>query len=199
MAASVVAHGAQNHAAIHSEFGVDSDFGFRNSDFSVQLSPCRAHCLPDNAFRSVIHLSDSPDQTHALAAALARTFRGGECVALEGELGAGKTQFVRGLLRGLGGNPRTVSSPTFMLLNVYDTGRLRLFHLDAYRVTGAEDFESIGFCELLDQGGVVVVEWASRVRELLSGNCIDVRIETIDENRRNIQISDHRGEPRGDK
>src|SRR4051812_8257945 len=71
----------------------------------------------DNNSR-VIHLSDSPEQTQALAAAMAKTFRGGECVALHGDLGAGKTQFVRGLLRGLGGNPRTVSSPTFVLLNV---------------------------------------------------------------------------------
>jgi tRNA threonylcarbamoyladenosine biosynthesis protein TsaE len=141
----------------------------------------------------VIHLSDSPDQTHVLAAALARTLRGGECIALEGELGAGKTQFVRGLLRGLGGNPRTVSSPTYVLLNVYDTGRVRLFHLDAYRVAGAEDFESIGFGELLEQGGVVVVEWASRVRELLPESTIEVGIETVDESRRRIQIKDYPG------
>src|SRR5438552_18015127 len=105
--------------------------------------------------------------TEAIASKLALTLRGGECLALRGELGAGKTQFVRGLLAGLGGDAKTVSSPTFVLLNLYDTGRLKVFHLDAYRVGGAEDFEAIGFAELLEQGGVVVVEWAERVEALL--------------------------------
>lgn len=136
----------------------------------------------------MIHLSNSPDQTEALAIALAQGFRGGECVALEGELGAGKTQFVRGLLRGLGADPRAVSSPTYVLLNIYDRGRLRLFHLDAYRVGGPEDFEGIGFEELLEQGGVVVVEWASRVRDLLPAGSIWVKIESVDEHRRHIEI-----------
>jgi tRNA threonylcarbamoyladenosine biosynthesis protein TsaE len=106
--------------------------------------------------------------TEAIAQEFARSLKGGECLALSGDLGAGKTQFVRGLVDGLGGDPRTVSSPTFVLLNVYDTGRLKVFHLDAYRVSGAEDFEAIGFAELLEQlDGVVVVEWADRVKELL--------------------------------
>src|SRR3954466_13526600 len=115
---------------------------------------------------------------------MAQSFRGGECVALHGDLGAGKTQFVRGLVRGLGGNPRAVSSPTFVLLNVYDApgARLTVYHLDAYRVGGADDFEAIGFGELLEQpGGVVVVEWADRVRELLPSNKLDVWIEPVAE------------------
>src|SRR5205807_1088793 len=100
----------------------------------------------------------------------------------------GKTQFVRGLLIGLGGNPRSVSSPTFVLLNVYDTGRLPLYHLDAYRVHGPDDFETIGFSELLEQGGIVVVEWAERVAALLPEKRIDIRIESIDETTRQISI-----------
>ena len=138
---------------------------------------------------AVIHLSDSPEQTQTLAAALAQTLRGGEVIALDGELGAGKTQFVRGLLKGLGGNPRTVSSPTFVLLNVYDSGRLPLFHLDAYRVSGSDDFESIGFNELIEQGGVVVVEWASRVIDLLPQKRIDVQIQAIGPTVRSIQVN----------
>src|SRR6266446_6144022 len=97
--------------------------------------------------------SDSVARTEAIAGEIAARLEGGACIALHGELGAGKTQFVRGLVRGLGGNPRSVSSPTFVLLNVYDTGRLPLYHLDAYRIHGADDFESIGFTELLDQNG----------------------------------------------
>ena len=137
---------------------------------------------------ALIHLSDSAEQTQALAAALGQTLRGGECVALHGDLGAGKTQFVRGLVRGLGGNPRSVSSPTFVLMNMYPDCRVPVFHLDAYRVSGAEDFEAIGFSELLEQEGVIVIEWASRVRELLAGLCIEVSIEAVDESRRRIEI-----------
>ena len=132
--------------------------------------------------------SHSVADTEAVASDLARTLRGGEVLALYGDLGAGKTQFVRGLVRGLNGNPHTVSSPTFVLLNVYDSGRLVVFHLDAYRVRGAEDFESIGFAELLDQGGVVVVEWAERVEPLLPTERINVRITTTDRASRMIQI-----------
>jgi tRNA threonylcarbamoyladenosine biosynthesis protein TsaE len=136
--------------------------------------------------------SNSVEDTERVAADLAQTFRGGECVALYGDLGAGKTQFVRGLVRGLGGEPRSVSSPTFVLLNVYDTGRLTVYHLDAYRVGGADDFESIGFSELLEQGGVVVVEWAGRVEDLLPAGRIEVRIESTDEGRRRIEVGRRR-------
>jgi len=134
------------------------------------------------------HLSKSVRKTEQIAIELATTLRGGECIALDGELGAGKTQFVRGLLQGLGGEARSVSSPTFVLLNVYETGSLKLFHLDAYRVHGAQDFETIGFAELLEQGGVVVVEWAERVSELLPANRIAIRIEHIDDHTRRIDI-----------
>jgi tRNA threonylcarbamoyladenosine biosynthesis protein TsaE len=133
--------------------------------------------------------SASVEQTEAIAGELALTLRGGECIALYGDLGAGKTQFVRGLVRGLGGNPQTVSSPTFVLLNVYDRARLKVFHLDAYRVHGAEDFEAIGFPELLEQNdAVVIVEWAERVERLLPRDRVNLRIEALGEQRRRIEI-----------
>src|SRR4051795_2558659 len=87
---------------------------------------------------AVEHLSHSVADTERIAADLARTLSPNTAIALHGDLGAGKTQFVRGLLIGLGGNPRTVSSPTYVLLNVYDTGRMPLYHLDAYRVAGPD-------------------------------------------------------------
>ncbi len=133
--------------------------------------------------------STSVGQTEAIAAELAATLRGGECIALHGDLGAGKTQFVRGLVRALGGNPRTVSSPTFVLLNIYDTGRLNVFHLDAYRAGGSDDFESIGFSELLEQRGVVVVEWADRVKSLLPSEVIHVTVTPTAETHRDIEIA----------
>jgi tRNA threonylcarbamoyladenosine biosynthesis protein TsaE len=135
------------------------------------------------------HRSTSVAQTESIAASLAASLAGGECIALHGDLGAGKTQFVRGLLIGLGGNPRSVSSPTFVLLNVYNTGRLPLYHLDAYRVSGPEDFQAIGFDELLDQGAVVAVEWPSRVEAILPKTRIDVYLETPDPTTRIIRIA----------
>jgi tRNA threonylcarbamoyladenosine biosynthesis protein TsaE len=133
-------------------------------------------------------VSDSVQQTEAIAADLARTITAGQCIALHGELGAGKTQFVRGLVRGLGGPDRAVSSPTFVLLNVYPGGRLTVYHLDAYRVSAPEDFEAIGFLEVLEQGGVVVVEWAERVAGLIPSEHVSIRIQTIDQTQREITI-----------
>jgi tRNA threonylcarbamoyladenosine biosynthesis protein TsaE len=133
-------------------------------------------------------LSSSPTGTERIASVLARRLSPGACVALYGELGAGKTRFVRGLVRGLGGDASQVASPTFVLLNVYDAPRMKVYHLDAYRVSGAEDFAGIGFAELLEQEGVVVIEWAERVSQLLPVDRIDVRIAALDENRRAITI-----------
>ncbi len=133
-------------------------------------------------------LSHSESETEAIAAEFAQTLRGGECIALHGDMGAGKTHFVRGLVRGLGGAERSVSSPTYVLLNVYDTGRLKVFHLDAYRVAGADDFEAIGFVELLEQGGVVAVEWPERVTELLPSRSISVTLGPTGKNARRIEI-----------
>ena len=133
-------------------------------------------------------VSHSAEQTEAVAAERARGLVGGECIALDGPLGAGKTQFVRGLVRGLGADPRAVSSPTFVLLNVYGGGRLTVYHLDAYRVTGPQDFEAIGFSELLEQPGIVVVEWASRVAELLPTTHIRVSIEPTGATDRRIKL-----------
>jgi tRNA threonylcarbamoyladenosine biosynthesis protein TsaE len=136
----------------------------------------------------VTYESHSISQTESIAAELARDLSPGSCVALHGDLGAGKTQFVRGLVAALGASPRAVSSPTYVLLNIYEGGRLTVYHLDAYRVTGAEDFEGIGFSELLEQGGVVVVEWADRVTELLPAGTIHVRIEHAGKTRRRIAV-----------
>ena len=138
----------------------------------------------------VQHESQSVEETERIAGDLARSMQPNTAIALHGSLGAGKTQFVRGLLIGLGGEPRSVSSPTYVLLNVYESGRLPLYHLDAYRVAGPEDFEGIGFAELLEQGGVVVVEWAERVQTLLPASTIHVRIEATGEHTRRIAIED---------
>jgi len=137
---------------------------------------------------AVLHVSHSVTETETFAAAFAQTLKGGECIALHGDLGAGKTQFVRGLVKGLRGDGRAVSSPTFVLLNVYETGSLKVFHLDAYRVQGPEDFEAIGFSELLEQGGIVVVEWAERISDLLPRDAIDISLRATGAQQREISI-----------
>ena len=145
--------------------------------------------LKHTLHKQVTRISNSVKETEAIAAEVAQSLKGGECIALDGELGAGKTQFVRGLVAALGGDPHSVSSPTYVLLNIYDRGRLKVFHLDAYRVGGSDDFEAIGFAELLEQRGVVVVEWAERVKDLLPKSLIRIKIEAVGENQRRIEIS----------
>lgn len=132
-------------------------------------------------------ITHSVAETENVAARLAPTLPPGSCIALHGDLGAGKTQFVRGLVKGLGGHGRAVSSPTFVLLNVYATPTLTVYHLDAYRVFGPEDFEAIGFAELLEQGGLVVVEWPERIAGLIPPAAIHVRITTRTKNTRQIE------------
>jgi tRNA threonylcarbamoyladenosine biosynthesis protein TsaE len=136
------------------------------------------------------HESFSVDHTQTLAPSLATRLLPNDVLALHGELGAGKTQFVRGLVAGLGGPPRAVSSPTFVLLHVYDFPPMRLpvYHLDAYRVTNSADFESIGFPELLTQNAVVVVEWPERISDLLPPTTIHVRLTPTGPAARRIEI-----------
>ena len=137
----------------------------------------------------MVYLSENVEQTEAIAGEFARSLQPGACIALDGDLGAGKTQFVRGMIIGLGGDGRAVSSPTYVLLHVYSLPKITLYHLDAYRVQGADDFEQIGFEELLDERGIVVVEWPSRVARLMPPATISVSIETLAETARRISIS----------
>jgi tRNA threonylcarbamoyladenosine biosynthesis protein TsaE len=133
--------------------------------------------------------SRSVRQTELIAEDLARSLAGGEVIALYGDLGAGKTQFTRGIVRGLGGDPHQVSSPTFVLLNVYSTARMQVFHLDAYRVHGPDDFDAIGFPELLEEHGVVIIEWPARVEALLPAQKrINVHIESLSQRQRRVRI-----------
>ncbi len=135
-----------------------------------------------------VHMADDPLQTAAVAAGLAQTLTPGDVLALHGDLGAGKTFFVRALVEALGGEPSRVSSPTYVLLHIYPTPRGPVFHLDAYRVGGADDLAAIGFDELLDQGGFVAVEWPSRVSELIPATAIHITLTTTGETARQIEI-----------
>ncbi len=104
----------------------------------------------------------------------------GTCIALDGQLGAGKTHLTRGIAEGAGvDDPTLVSSPTYVLLNIYP-GKWPVHHLDAYRIASEEDFAAVGFEELLSEGGgggIVVVEWAKKIRHLLPADYVHIQIE----------------------
>jgi len=130
-------------------------------------------------------ISESEDATAELGASLGRSIQAGSVVLLEGELGAGKTAFVRGLAAGLGVEGDQVSSPTFTLVQEY-RGRLPLLHADLYRITVAESDE-LGLDELGLQG-VVAIEWAEKLLRRPAG-AIEVLIEDLGDDRRRVTIT----------
>ena len=121
------------------------------------------------------YVSNSPAETEDLGAALAERLKPGTVVAFSGDLGAGKTAFVRGMARGLGISER-VTSPTFTIVNEYEGGRLPLFHFDMYRLGSADELFDIGWEDYLARGGVCAVEWSENVSDAMEGDCIRVDI-----------------------
>jgi len=130
-------------------------------------------------------VTGSAAETEAIAERLAATFRGGEVVLLTGELGAGKTAFVRGLARGLGVDPDEVASPTFVLLTAYP-GRLRLHHADLYRLAGDGDDRELGLEELPGPAGVLAIEWAERLSLRPWERIVEVRLEHAGDDARKV-------------
>ena len=131
-------------------------------------------------------MTHSPAETESVGQALGRVLTPGTILAYEGDLGAGKTAFTRGLARGLGCTEQ-VTSPTYTIVNEYISGRLPLFHFDMYRLRSAEDLWDIGWDDYLERGGVCAVEWSENVREALEAP-ITVRIEKLGEDSRRITI-----------
>ena len=129
--------------------------------------------------------SHSVEETFAFARGWAQTVRPNDVVALTGELGAGKTQFVKGLVAGLGCADE-VTSPTFTLIHEYNGGRLPVFHFDFYRLNHPAEVENIGFHDYLKDEGVAVIEWADRFAELLPAQARWIYIEARAANERTI-------------
>ncbi|MFQ5515394.1 MAG: tRNA (adenosine(37)-N6)-threonylcarbamoyltransferase complex ATPase subunit type 1 TsaE [Myxococcota bacterium] len=128
------------------------------------------------------------EQTRGVGEQIGRELRGGDVVALSGELGAGKTCFTQGLARGLGVDSRIpITSPSFTLVGEYP-GRLALRHADFYRVESYARLEDAGFEELLAPDGVLVVEWAERFPEALPPDRIELRLEVIGAEERRITL-----------
>ena len=128
-------------------------------------------------------LTHSPAQTEEVGAALGKILNPGTILAYEGDLGAGKTAFTRGLARGLGCTDM-VTSPTYTIVNEYLSGRMPLFHFDMYRLRSSDDLFDIGWEDYLERGGVCAVEWSENVADAME-DAIRIRIEkTGDESRR---------------
>ncbi|MDO5475589.1 MAG: tRNA (adenosine(37)-N6)-threonylcarbamoyltransferase complex ATPase subunit type 1 TsaE [Eubacteriales bacterium] len=123
-----------------------------------------------------IYTSESPEETFRFGHMLAEEATPGEVYALDGDLGVGKTVFTKGFAEGLG-IEEPVSSPTFTILQIYEEGRLPLYHFDVYRIEEPEEMEEIGFDEYIDGDGVCLIEWAGRIADLLPPDTIVVHIE----------------------
>lgn len=123
----------------------------------------------------MVYFTNGPEETEALAESFASKLRPGQILAYEGDLGAGKTAFTRGLARGLG-ITEPVTSPTYTIVNEYLSGRMPLFHFDMYRLGSADELFDIGWEDYLARGGVCAVEWSENVEDALR-DAIHITIE----------------------
>jgi tRNA threonylcarbamoyladenosine biosynthesis protein TsaE len=145
--------------------------------------------------------SPNPAATHEIGQRLGAVLTAGDVVALIGPLGSGKTTLVKGIAGGAGvPDPKGVNSPTFVIVNEYETARsplkLRLYHIDTYRLRHAGDLDALGFDEML-AGGAVLIEWADRVSEFLPPDRLTLELESLSEESRRFRA--HAGGPRSER
>lgn len=129
-----------------------------------------------------VFISNAREETMAIAEEYAKTLRGGDVVLLDGDMGAGKTVFTKGLAKGLG-IEEEITSPTYAYMNDYDG---RLFHYDCYRIESVEQAERLGLADYFDMGGICIVEWAQNIAPLLPKKVKRVSIKKLSENKREI-------------
>ncbi|KMT23349.1 tRNA (adenosine(37)-N6)-threonylcarbamoyltransferase complex ATPase subunit type 1 TsaE [Clostridium cylindrosporum] len=134
--------------------------------------------------------TNSVEETIELGEKIGLSLKVGDVVTLNGDLGAGKTHFTKGIAKGLDVDDY-VTSPTFTIVNEY-SGRIPLYHFDVYRIEDIYEMYEIGFEEYLYGQGVCIIEWSEVVKELLPKNTIDIVIKRIDENTRDIEIKSDR-------
>ena len=134
------------------------------------------------------YTSDSPEETHRLGKAFGSTLPVNAIVAFFGDLGTGKTTFIRGLVEGIGGiDLKSVCSPTFTFLNIYQ-GNKTMYHFDLYRLPRSEEFFAAGFEEYFYAGGICCVEWAEKIKAQLPCETINVQISYLNEGCRQIEV-----------
>ncbi|KHD85309.1 tRNA (adenosine(37)-N6)-threonylcarbamoyltransferase complex ATPase subunit type 1 TsaE [Heyndrickxia ginsengihumi] len=129
-------------------------------------------------------ISNSPEETNAFAEKLASFLQPGDVLLLEGDLGAGKTTFTKGIAKGLG-IKRTVNSPTFTIIKEYQ-GRIPLYHMDVYRLE--DTFEDLGFDEYFDGDGVTIVEWAHLIEDQLPTEYLKINLHHAGNDRRELML-----------
>ena len=132
-------------------------------------------------------ISNSPEETRAAGRQYAQNAIRGDVFALIGGLGAGKTQFVKGFVAGLGSNAE-VTSPTFVLLHEYEGGRLPIYHFDFYRLKSSQELIGVGYDDSLGDG-VVIIEWGDKFPEALPAGAVRVRIEILPEGGRRVRAT----------
>ena len=129
-------------------------------------------------------ITKSREETENFAYQYAKTLRAGDVVLLDGDMGAGKTVFAKGVAKGLN-IQEEVTSPTYAYMNDYDG---RLFHYDCYRIESVEQAERLGLADYFDMGGICLIEWAQNIAPLLPTQVKRVRIQKINENEREIEF-----------
>lgn len=138
--------------------------------------------------RSLDFVSHSPEQTVRFGARLGERLQLGDVVCLSGDLGAGKTTLTTGLARGWGALDQ-VTSPTFVIVNQYRRADgLRLHHLDCYRLASGAEALALGFEDLLDADGLLLIEWPERIAEVLPAEHLSVTLRWIDDSKRNLRM-----------
>lgn len=134
------------------------------------------------------NVCNSLEETHQLSVSFGKGLREGDIVCFFGDLGAGKTTFIKGIVEGVGDYPsESVNSPTFSYLNIYK-GNITLYHFDLYRLRDEDEFLSMGFDEYLYAGGICCVEWSEKIAGLIPTDAIRVEMTHLGENRRSVRI-----------
>lgn len=132
--------------------------------------------------------TNSVQETIALGEKIGKLLKGGDIIAYSGGLGAGKTTITRGISVGMGLGDE-VTSPTFALVNEYRGDRLSLIHFDMYRINSADDLETTGFFDYMDEDSVLAVEWSENIDDELPENAIRIDIQRVDDETRIITLN----------
>lgn len=135
-----------------------------------------------------IFLTNCPEETKKLGEKIGEKLKGDEIIALFGELGAGKTTLIKGIVVGFG-IKKVVKSPSFVMITEYEEGRKKIYHIDLYRLRGEKETEEIGLFDYLNYPGVKVIEWADKVENFLPKGTIRINLRIISEKKREIIIN----------
>lgn len=136
----------------------------------------------------ITNITNSAEETFLLGEKIGKLIQSGTILALSGDLGAGKTALSQGIARGLGIEEQVVS-PTFVLIQEYEGGRLPFYHMDMYRLEKEQEFAGLGLEDYFNSDGVIAVEWAERLGSLLPPDHISIHIQYLSDQQRKIEIS----------